>query len=113
MLTEEERLEKIYKRAKEIRKKEQCRRQWIMDIGCIAACMLLILGIGMFMPQVTERADYAKLGGLSLGAASIFGNSSFGGYVVMGILCFLLGAFATILMYRIHNRNKEDDRNEF
>ena len=109
MLTEEERLKRIYGRAKEIRQKEQRRRQRIVDTCCIAACVVLIFGLGMVLPQIAGRADDTGFNGISSGAASIFGSSTSVGYVFMGILCFLLGVFATLLLYRLHRRNKKEN----
>ena len=47
MRTEQERMELIRKRTLEIRKKEKKRRQRIIDMGCAAACVLLIICLGM------------------------------------------------------------------
>ena len=42
--------------------------------------------------------------------ASIFANKGFFGYVVVGILAFLLGISVTLMCDILHKRNKE--RNE-
>lgn len=112
MRTQEERLEQIHKRTKEIQKKERRRRRYIWDAGCIAACVLLVFCLGMIMPQVTGQLQYTQMGTLSSGAASIFGNNGAQGYILMGILCFLLGVCVTILMYRLHHKTKENDPDE-
>lgn len=57
MRTEQERMELIRKRTLEIRKKEKKRRQRIIDMGCAAACVLLIICLGMLMPQITAQTE--------------------------------------------------------
>lgn len=88
MRTEQERMELIRKRTLEIRKKEKKRRQRIIDMGCAAACVLLIICLGMLMPQITAQTEGKRMDGVFGGAASIFGTNSAQGYIVMGIICF-------------------------
>ena len=61
MRTEQERMELIRKRTLEIRKKEKKRRQRIIDMGCAAACVLLIICLGMLMPQITAGGKPASI----------------------------------------------------
>lgn len=63
MRTEQERMELIRKRTLEIRKKEKKRRQRIIDMGCAAACVLLIICLGMLMPQITAQTEGKRLWG--------------------------------------------------
>jgi len=58
MRTEQERMELIRKKTLEIRKKEQKRRQRIQDFGCVAACVILIVCLGILMPQVANQPVY-------------------------------------------------------
>ena len=113
MRTEEERLEQIRKRATELRRKDQKRRQMILDIGCVAACLLLVSCMGLVMPGLADQAQYGQIRAFSSGAASVFGNSGASGYIFIGILSFLLGVCVTIFMYRIHHRNREKNPDEF
>ena len=41
-------------------------------------------------------------------AATILGGSTALGYIVIGLLAFVLGACVTILCFRIHQLNKEE-----
>ena len=47
------------------------------------------------------------------GAASIFENNSAQGYILMGMICFLLGVCVTVLLYRLHRKNRENQSDEF
>ena len=113
MRTEQERMELIRKRTLEIRRKEQKRRQRILDIGCAAACVILIVCLGVLMPQITSQTAGTGLDGALLGAASIFGNNSAQGYILMGIICFFLGVCVTVLLYRLRRRTEEKLPDEF
>ena len=52
-------------------------------------------------------------GWLFRGAASIFGNNSAQGYILMGTIYFLLGVCVTVLLYRLHRKNREKKSDEF
>ena len=57
--------------------------------------------------------DFDAAGGKPAGAASIFGNNSAQGYILMGTICFLLGVCVTVLLYRLHRKNREKKSDEF
>ena len=40
--------------------------------------------------------------------ASIFANQFFFGYIIVGILSFLLGIFVTLLCNMMHKKNRKD-----
>ena len=113
MRTEQERMELIRKRTLEIRKKEKKRRQRIIDMGCAAACVLLIICLGMLMPQITAQTEGKRMDGVFGGAASIFGTNGAQGYIVMGIICFFIGVCVTVLLYRLHRKAERDHFDEF
>ena len=113
MRTEQERMELIRKRTLEIRKKEKKRRQRIIDMGCAAACVLLIICLGMLMPQITAQTEGTRMDGVFGGAASIFGTNSAQGYIVMVIICFFIGVCVTVLLYRLYRKAERDHFDEF
>ena len=61
-------------------------------------------------PQTLSKGDVAH----TSMTASLIGSSAFSGYIVMGILSFLLGVCVTILLHRLHRyfRDREEDRHE-
>lgn len=50
MRTNEERTRLIHKRTAEIKRENQKKKQRRLDAACIAACLLLVVGIGAWMP---------------------------------------------------------------
>ena len=102
MRTNEERSQLIHKRTAEIKREKQ---------KSIAVCMLLVTGIGAWMPELmTEPAAGSIVH--SSGAASMIGSHAALGYIVMGLLAFLLGVCVTVLLYRLRRRNERRSREE-
>ena len=45
-------------------------------------------------------------------AASMYGGGAALGYIVIGLLAFLLGVCVTVLCFRLRQMNREDDQNK-
>ena len=105
MRTNEERAGLIQKRTAEIKRERQKRKQRALDMICIAACLILVVGIGSFMPDWVVGIPGGEVHHAS-GAASLVGSHAALGYILMGIMSFLLGVFVTVLLYRLHRRNE-------
>ena len=105
MRTSEERAGLIHKRTAEIKRERQKRKQRVLDMICAAACLVLVVGIGSLMPGLTAGVPGGEVHHAS-GAASLVGNHAALGYILMGLMAFLLGVFVTVLLYRLHRRNE-------
>lgn len=111
MRTNEERSRLIHKRTAEINGKSKTEYMRGLDAVCIAVCLLLVTGIGAWMPELmTEPAAGSIVH--SSGAASMIGSHAALGYIVMGLLAFLLGVCVTVLLYRLRRRNERRIREE-
>ena len=109
MRTNEERARLIHKRTAEIKRERQKKKQRALDIICIAACLILIIGIGSFMPGLAAGIPGGEVHHAS-GAASLVGSHAALGYILMGIMAFLLGVCVTVLLYRLRRRNERKQR---
>ena len=109
MRTNEERAELIHKRTTEIKRERQRRKQRALDMICMAACLILVVGIGSFMPGLTAGIPGGEVHHAS-GAASLVGSHAALGYILMGLMAFLLGVCVTMLLYRLHRRNERKQR---
>ena len=78
---------------------------------CLAAGLILVVVIGAFLPGVVSGLSYENTGALS-GAASLVGSSEALGYIVMGLLSFVLGVCVTVLLYRLRRRNERRKQEE-
>ena len=109
MRTTEERAGWIHKRTTEIKRERQRRKQRALDMICMAACLILVVGIGSFMPGLTAGIPGGEVHHAS-GAASLVGSHAALGYILMGLMAFLLGVCVTMLLYRLHRRNERKQR---
>ena len=105
MRTNEERAGLIHKRTAELKRERQKRKQRALDMLCIAVCLVLVVWIGSFMPGWAAGIPGGEARHAS-GAASLVGSHAALGYILMGLMAFLLGVCVTVLLYRLHRRNE-------
>ena len=105
MRTNEERAGLIQKRTAEIKRERQKKKQRALDMICIAACLILVVGIGSFLPNWAAGIPGGEVHHAS-GTASLVGSHAALGYILMRPMAFLLGVFVTVLLYRLHRRNE-------
>ena len=104
MRTNEERTGLIHKRTAEIKRQRQRKKRYTLDMICMAVCLLLIVGIGSMMPGLSVGIPGGEIHHAS-GTASLVGSHAALGYILMGLMAFLLGIFVTLILYRLHRRN--------
>ena len=108
MRTDAERIDAMHKRAEEICAEDLNRKKKIYYVAAFAAGLAAIIALAFFMPMVnmsiTESPADIRMN------ASIFGDSSVLGYIVIGIVSSLLGISLTIFCYRVGRMHKEQDK---
>ena len=109
MRTNEERAGLVHKRAAEIKRERQKKKQRALDMSCIAACLILVIGLGSLMPGLAAGIPGGEVHHAS-GAASLVGSHAALGYILMGLMAFLLGVCVTVLLYRLHRRNEREQQ---
>jgi hypothetical protein len=105
MRNTEERVLAVKQRAKELERQTRIRKGRVVTASYAAACLLLIIGLSLAMPNVMAgipEGEYAYFGA----AAGIFDRSGGFCYALIGLLAFLLGVSVTILGYRLNLRNR-------
>ena len=111
MRTDKERIAAMHERAENIREQKKTRRIQIITVAAFAACLGLIILAGTMMPGILGRAPgFAQNSGMT---ASILSESSVLGFVVIGIMAFILGILVTILCYRLKNQQGRTANSEF
>ena len=105
MRTNEERAGLIHKRRLEIKRERQKKKQRALDMICIAACLILVVGICAFMPELTVGISGGEVQHAS-GAASLVGSHAALGYILIRLMDLLLGVCVTVLLHRLHRRNE-------
>ena len=103
MLSNPERMEHIRRRTAQLQRRHRERRQRGIDAACVAACLVLVVWIGVLMPGWAADGSIGTVLPAA-GTASLIGSSTALGYILMGILSFCLGVCVTVLLYRLHRR---------
>ena len=83
------------------------RRNTITMASAVAACLALLTGASLAMPGIAAHIQTSDYSGFET-AASIFHGDAALGYIVIGLLAFLLGVCVTVLCFRIRQMNQED-----
>lgn len=109
MRTNEERAVLVRKRTAEIKMERKKKKKRALDTICIAAGLIIVVGLGSFMPGLVEGVPGGEVLHTS-GAASLVGSHAALGYIFMGIMAFLLGVFVTVLLYRLRRRNERQQQ---
>ena len=75
--------------------------------SAVAACLVLLIGASLAMPGIAASIQTGDYSGFET-AASIFHSGAALGYIVIGLLAFLLGVCVTVLCFRLRQMNHED-----
>ena len=111
MLKDEERIAEVKRRIGEKERQQRLRHRRIVSAFCIAACFAVIVGVSFAMSSIVGQIEPGTSSDFET-AATILGGSTALGYMVIGLLAFVLGACVTILCFRIHQLNKEEQTEE-
>ena len=107
MRSHEERVAETKRRIAKIEREKRLRRNKITMASAVAACLVLIVVLSLFMPGIAGQlrpggySDYEMV-------ASMFGENGALGYIIIGLLAFFLGVCVTILCFRIRLLNREE-----
>jgi hypothetical protein len=105
MRSQSERVSAIEKRTAELKREQKKKRDFAVTGLCAAACLILIIAAALVMPGLMTcggpTSDYTGA------AASVFARSGAVGYVLIGLLAFVLGCCVTILCFRLRRNDRE------
>ncbi len=111
MLKNEERIAEVKRRIGEKERRQRLWHRQIVSAFCIAACLAVIVGVSFVMPGIAGQIAPGTSSGFET-AATILGGGTALGYMVIGLLAFILGVCVTILCFRIRQLNKEEQTEE-
>ena len=111
MRSHEERVAETKRRIAKIEREKRLRRDTITMASAVAACLALLIGASLTMPGIASRIQTGDYSGFET-AASIFHGGAALGYIVIGLLAFLLGVCVTVLCVRLRQMSREDGQNE-
>ena len=107
MRSHEERVAETKRRIAKMEREKRLRRNTVTMASAVAACLALLIGASLAMPGIAASIQTGNYSGLET-AASIFHGGAALGYIVIGLLAFLLGVCVTVLCFRLRQMNRED-----
>ena len=107
MRSYEERVAETKRRIAARQREKRLRRNTITMASAVAACLALLIGASLAMPGIAANIQTGDYSGFET-AASMYGGGAALGYIVIGLLAFLLGVCVTVLCFRLRQMNRED-----
>ena len=107
MRSYEERVAETKRRIAARQREKRLRRNTITMASAVAACLALLIGASLAMPGIAAHIQTGDYSGFET-AASMYGGGAALGYIVIGLLAFLLGVCVTILCFRLRQMGRED-----
>ena len=107
MRSHEERVAETKRRIAKMEREKRRRRNTVTMASAVAACLVLLIGASFAMPGIAAKIQTGDYSGFET-AASMYGGSAALGYIVIGLLAFLLGVCVTVLCFRLRQMNRED-----
>ena len=111
MRSHEERVVETKRRLAAMERKKRLRRNTVTMASAVAACLVLLIGASLAMPGIAESIQTGDYSGFET-AASIFHGGAALGYIVIGLLAFLLGVCVTVLCFRLRQMSREDGQDK-
>ena len=111
MRSHEERVAEAKQRIAKIERAKRLRRNTFTMASAVAACLALLIGASLAMPGIAANIQTGNYSGFET-AASMYGGGAALGYIVIGLLAFLLGVCVTVLCFRLRQMNREDDQDK-
>ena len=111
MRSHEERVAETKRRIAKMEREKRLRRNTITAASAVAACLALIVGVSFVMPDIAVKIQTGGYAGFET-AASIFHGGAALGYIVIGLLAFLLGVCVTVLCFRLRQMNRDDTQDK-
>ena len=108
MRSHEERIAEVRRRITEKERQKKRKQRRIVAISCIAACLAVIFGASFVMPGISGQMVPGISSGHETAATILGGGAAAPEYIIIGVLSFLLGVCVTILCFRVHLLDKEE-----
>ena len=111
MRSHEERVAETKRRIAKMEREKRLRRNTITMASAVAACLVLLIGASLAMPGIAAKLQTGDYVGFET-AASMYGGGAVLGYIVIGLLAFLLGVCVTVLCFRLRQMNRDDTKDK-
>jgi hypothetical protein len=96
MKSDKEIAREALKRAAVIREARARKKRRVYAVCCTAACLAVIVGLSFALPMINTDAAIPD----GIYSATLFAGSAAGGFVIIGIIGFVLGVAVTLFFVR-------------
>lgn len=96
-------LSKVLDRADEIKIKKQNKKKKIQQISLVSLSLVLIISLSFLMPSFLSDINITPN---NPNMGTYFSNSQYLGYIIVGMIAFVLGVVITLICYKIRNDNE-------
>ena len=107
----EERVTETKRRIAARQREKRRRRNTVTMASAVTACLALLIGASFAMPGIAASIQAGDYAGFET-AASMYGGGAALGYIVIGLLAFLLGVCVTVLCFRLRQMSREDGQDK-
>ena len=111
MRSHEERVAEAKRRIAAREHEDRRRRGRLTMALAAAACLALLIGASLAMPGIAASIQTGDYSGFET-TASMYGGGAALGYIVIGLLAFLLGVCVTVLCFRLRQMNRDDTKDK-
>ena len=111
MRSHEERVAETKRRIAKIEREKRRRRNTVTMASAVAACLALLIGASLAMPGIAASIQTGDYSGFETAASIFYGGAALG-YIVIGLLAFLLGVCVTVLCFRLRQMNRDDTQDK-
>lgn len=111
MRSNEERAAAVKRRVAQIERQKRRRKNRIVALSSVAVCLAVIVGASFVMSGISEKRIALDYAGYET-AASIFSGGGATGYIIIGLLAFVLGVCVTILCFKLKVFREKDEETE-
>ncbi|MDL2238296.1 DUF4179 domain-containing protein [Christensenellaceae bacterium OttesenSCG-928-K19] len=98
MRTNKEITKEVQRRIAELREQKTKRKGRIYAAVSVAACIVLVVGLAVALPNIVPDTSPESL---DMYNATLLAGSGAGGYVLIGVIGFVLGVVVTLLFSKI------------
>ena len=109
MRSHEERIAETKRRIAARQRGKRRRRNTVTMASAVAACLALLIGASLAMPGIAASIQTGDYSGFETAASILHGGAALG-YIVIGLLAFLLGVCVTVLCFRLRQMNRKDEQ---
>ncbi len=112
MRSHEERVTETKRRIAKIEQEKRLRHTQVTMASAVAACLVLLIGASFAMPGIAASIQAGDYAGFETAASMFHGGGAALGYIVIGLLAFLLGVCVTVLCFRLRQMSREDGQDK-